>query len=344
MNIDMGFVVAMLTIMLGAYYCVFLPFQERWKGGLTKLWNSREVISNTLNKFKKLKGSDGMQKIYTLPAPHIMIIGQTGSGKTTLAKAIIAHRLSLGGKLVVIDPHARRSDWRNTKVWGMGRNFREIRAILASLQAELTYRYNARAEDDVEDFPEISIYIDEVPAISDKLDKEWGKFVTEVATEGRKVNMRLIVMSHSTLVEMFGIKGKSDLLLNFSELSIGNQAHKAGKKAGVEVSKGMRHPCILEHAGSAILINVFGAHKVKMPDIDEWVPGSTHPVMMEETVPKFSVEDVLKCAFILNREPGINTRQLALKLGYGDGRGSYHERATALRAEVVEVLGRLKST
>ena len=152
---------------------------------------------------------------------HLMLVGETSSGKTTLARWVIARAASMA-TLIVLDPHAAPDDWHGVQVVGAGRQYDAINDLLAQLTDELDRRYQRRAAGDQTD-PPLLICVDEVPAIAAHC-TAWPKFMAELSNEGRKVGMRLCILTQGRLVKMLNIEGRSDLRSNFAEVLLGVKA------------------------------------------------------------------------------------------------------------------------
>jgi len=163
---------------------------------------------------------------------HTMIVGESNSGKSYTAKCLLAYRFANGGKGIIIDPHYEKGDWWGLPVIGAKRNFKAIDETFLAVLADVDKRFELRSNLAGHKFEEVTVLVDEVPAINSNC-KHWDKFVSTMSSEARKVNYKLVVLSQSRLVEAFGLKGKSDMRENFSELLLGDFAVKAvrGDKA-----------------------------------------------------------------------------------------------------------------
>ena len=180
---------------------------------------------------------------------HLLIVGETGAGKTTLARQIAHDRhTKLGSDIIILDPHAVQptdgspGDWGELVAIGAGRNFAAIEEKMMDLVTELNLRYEHRRDGQVE-FTDTTIFIDEWPSIKTWCKKIAPEFMKTFAHEGRKVGMRLVILSHSRLVETLGIKGESDTLTNFTVMYAGGMARAQG---GVLV-QGYEYPIVVEY-------------------------------------------------------------------------------------------------
>ncbi len=159
---------------------------------------------------------------------HTMVVGESNSGKSYTSKCLLAYRFSQGGKGIIIDPHYEKGDWWGLPVIGAKRNFKAIDETFLAVLADVDKRFELRSNLAGHKFEEVTVLVDEVPAINSNC-KHWDKFVSTMSSEARKVNYKLVVLSQSRLVEAFGLKGKSDMRENFSELLLGDFAVKAVK-------------------------------------------------------------------------------------------------------------------
>jgi hypothetical protein len=188
-------------------------------------------------------------------AIHIMLVGETGSGKSLLAQLLAVVR-GWTGQVIIFDPHAiqpddagsRAGDW-GTNVIGAGRAYSEINTHMGELLEELSRRYKLR-KDGVEAFENLSIFIDEWPSIKANC-LQAAEFMKTLAREGRKVNMRLVILSQSALVESLGLRGEGDTRDNFSILHLGKFARKLTKSNWPEAER----IYVLDWTGSEYTLN-----------------------------------------------------------------------------------------
>lgn len=208
-------------------------------------------------------------------AVHIMLVGETGSGKSLLGQLLAVVR-GWTGQVVIFDPHAiqpdeagsRAGDW-GMQVIGAGRAYSEINAHMAEIVKELSRRYKLR-KDGVEAFENLTIFIDEWPSIKANC-LQAPEFMKILAREGRKVNMRLVILSQSALVESLGIRGEGDTRDNFTILHLGKFAKKLLKANWAESER----PYALDWAGELYtltgrklpeILEAFRQHDPKSPD------------------------------------------------------------------------------
>lgn len=202
-------------------------------------------------------------------AVHVLIIGETGSGKSVAAKAILTARAKRGEDIIILDPHARPSTWNGLDAIGKGRDYQAIEQMIAILKAELDRRYKEYANDDNYTPKRLNIFVDEVPSIAAYCDS-WQEFFTVISCEARKVNMSLICLSQSRLVDMLGIKGRSDIRENFTEMLLGDKATKVDRGLA-----GKEYPAVLDFGGKVYAIETAGLIELGTAELSAgvlWVP------------------------------------------------------------------------
>jgi hypothetical protein len=155
---------------------------------------------------------------------HLMIVGETNSGKSTAAAALLVCR-ARADRVLILDPHARPGDWSGLPAIGRGRDYPAIERALVALEQEMTQRYLLAAED--KPFgPPLSIFIDEYPTIAANCPGA-AKAFKALAREGRKVAMRLVILTQDANVRTLGIEGEGPVRESFSRLLLGSFATKA---------------------------------------------------------------------------------------------------------------------
>lgn len=202
-------------------------------------------------------------------AVHVLVIGETGSGKSVAAKAILTARAKRGEDIIILDPHARPSTWNGLDAVGKGRDYPAIESMIGTLQAELDRRYREYALDDNYNPKRLNIFVDEVPSIVTYCES-WQEFFTVLSCEARKVNMSLICLSQSRLVEMLGIKGRSDVRENFTELLLGDKAIRVVKDLA-----GSKYPAVLDMGGKVQPVDTSSLVALGTTELDAgvlWVP------------------------------------------------------------------------
>ena len=157
-------------------------------------------------------------------AVHVLIVGETHSGKSTSARAVLAGRIQAGDEIVIFDPHSTPSTWGGLPAIGAGRDFAAIERGMLAVLSEMTTRYEAMATDETFQPEPLTIFVDEWPAIQSHCKKIANQFITELAQEGRKAGMRLVMLTQSDLVASLGIEGKGDVRSNFIMVLLGAKA------------------------------------------------------------------------------------------------------------------------
>ena len=180
-------------------------------------------------------------------ALHLIAIGESGSGKSTLARAIVSESSKIGD-VVCIDPHGRSNDWLGLKVVGSGRDYEGIDQFMRATLATMSKRYK-EYETGRNDFDRLTIVIDETTSIAQKCDN-WQQFFSDVSCEGRKVEIRLIVLIHGKGVKTLGLEGQGDLRHNLQFIYLGKHAVKQDKNAS-----SMVRPAVMEIDGVNQLID-----------------------------------------------------------------------------------------
>lgn len=135
---------------------------------------------------------------------RVILAGGSNSGKTTLTKHLIAVR-SEDSKIVVIDPHSP-SKILGIDVIGAGRNYGAIGKSLESLVLLMQERYEdvAKGVFGYLEHPRVSVFIDEWTSIAEEVDHA-GRILKTLLTESRKVNIHLVLLTHSTTIPVLGL-------------------------------------------------------------------------------------------------------------------------------------------
>lgn len=174
-------------------------------------------------------------------ALHLVLVGESGAGKSTMARAIVSESLKVGD-VAIVDPHGRSTDWFGLKVVGAGRNYHEIDQFFKGTLANMSNRYK-QYEIGQNDFTRLTIVIDETTSIAQKCEM-WQQFFSDVSCEGRKVEIRLIVLIHGKGVRTLNLEGQGDLRHNLQFIYLGKHAVKQLASCG-----GMERPAVMELDG-----------------------------------------------------------------------------------------------
>jgi DNA helicase HerA-like ATPase len=152
-----------------------------------------------------------------------MVIGSTGKGKSTFVEYMLHHILhhSPDAKFIIINPHHRKGQWGLTSCIGKERNYPEIEKAFPKILELLTNRYKEYFEDKDLLHAPIYIIIDELPAIAQNTTKDsLGSMLKQISSEGRKVQIYLILLTQSTMVKQTGFERASDMLENFIRVTV----------------------------------------------------------------------------------------------------------------------------
>lgn len=181
---------------------------------------------------------------------HVLVAGETGSGKSNALRALLRHRQNV----VVLDPHDEPGAWGGHTVIGGARDFGAIADYMDEMARLLDERY-AQHNAGLSDFQDLTVAIDEMPAIVSEVGKEIATVWRQWLREGRKVGLFLAAATHSTRVKTLGIEGEGDLLENFYCVVV------LGKLAETE------YPDLMPEwrQGLAVVRTVGGARAVRVP-------------------------------------------------------------------------------
>jgi len=160
--------------------------------------------------------------------PNYALVGTPGTGKSTLALNIAR---SIGGSILVLDPHAAPDTWGDLTVAGINGNFKEI-SIMHSMLIGLVRERYAKRESKSTRFHSLLVIMDECPAVSKHSDSEatYKELSQVLLMEARKVNIRGIFLTQSDRAEAFGIRGNADLKQGFKFFRLGDHAIDYARK------------------------------------------------------------------------------------------------------------------
>lgn len=159
--------------------------------------------------------SPKLEPLPMLTGRHVLIAGPTGTGKTHAAKYLLTGRENV----TVLDPHDNGATWpENCHVIGGGRDFPAIAESIKSAGDLLDNRFKMYATGAAQ-FDPVTLAIDELPAIVNH-DPDTVPHLLEIAREGRKVNVFLMLLTQSVLVRTLKLEGQSDTRENFATVKL----------------------------------------------------------------------------------------------------------------------------
>jgi hypothetical protein len=256
---------------------------------------------------------------------HLLVVGTTQEGKSTSVRALVKERARTD-LVLVVDPHGKLNRWGVPAV-GIGRRWTEIDQTFQALQDELSRRY--REGEDI-GHP-LSIFIDEYPTIASNCSNAKRTFL-DLAREGAKVKMRLVILTQSPNVEALGISGEGDARDNFSKLLLSSFAIRVFPDL-----EGSAWPAALEHRFSNVRVDrsrLLDLAERETPSPNVWQP----PGDVIERI-QWTHEHVLVAA-MLAENPTISRAEAARRLWGGSGAGRRNEQAGELIEDVQRFLKR----
>jgi hypothetical protein len=220
--------------------------------------------------------------------PHTMVAGATGSGKTTFARVALGERLRAGYGGLVVDPKGK--EWYGLPVVGGGRKFAEILATLDAVRAEMDARFEAYGQGE-RSFTPLVVLVDEVPDIMDAClddrrrlrDGRWVRFVRQLGSLAREVQISVVLLTQSPLVEDIGMN--SAMRKNFTRVALGDEAplllreeRDPKRRAQLqELLKGQAHPAALYRRGEVHLLDTASVPQLAeraAPGAQGWMPAA----------------------------------------------------------------------
>lgn len=296
---------------------------------------------------------------WLLELHHAMIAGGTGTGKTTLARVVLGERLRMGYSGLVVDPKGK--EWYGLPVVGGGRRFADILGTLDAVRAEMDRRFEAYGRG-VRDFEPLVVLVDEVPDIMEAcrdirrrvVDGRWQLFVKQLGSLAREVQISVILLTQSPLVEDIGMN--SAMRKNFTRVALGDEAPALineerdveRRRTLREQLKGQAYPAALYRRGEVHLLDTSAIPTLAerpVRDVSGWEVPAPQP-HLNGHAPDLATH----AARVLNLANGDRTRAArALLARKGDQvRGGWQwevkeiARALSMRDEDVSAIGRPK--
>lgn len=208
--------------------------------------------------------------------PHLLLAAESGGGKSVLASVVVNGRVQRRGDTVaILDPHwspmVEADEGRLVAKWGgikpLATSHEEIRRALIDIRAEYDDRMEQLRNGEVVEghFPPLTIIIDEVPEVVAELKKRdgrgqdtWGDTTQVLGSGARKVNISVILLTQSPLVEDIGLnsamrKNFCRVALKHAEIGflLKDEANQDRRKAVLAAVDGQRFPAAVLRDGQA---------------------------------------------------------------------------------------------
>ena len=150
---------------------------------------------------------------------HIVILAGSGSGKTVSARRFVRHIVAdRNERVIILDPKACLDTWLGFRAVTQAA---EIDQRMLELMHEFNRRLTVNAtltEEQVDQaFERVWIVVDEVSFINEHC-QLWKQFLRRISSMARSLKMHLVIVNQSSRVEELGLKGRGDLIANFTKI------------------------------------------------------------------------------------------------------------------------------
>jgi hypothetical protein len=233
-------------------------------------------------------------------APHLLIAGSTGAGKSTLADVLLARRADRGDTIAILDPHWSPLDKHGRAKWGgiapLATTMQAIYEQLAALNAEYGVRLAQLQAGKVAEgcFPPLTVLVDEVPEVYTAMKDHWKGAVTTLGSGARKVNLSVVLLSQSPLVEDIGLN--SAMRKNYTRIALNDEApallkaepDSARKRELLDLLRGQQYPAAMIYRSEAHVLTREGLPGLRRARIaaEAWCPSASERVSNERLEPK----------------------------------------------------------
>lgn len=227
---------------------------EKWRARRPAPVNRTPEVERATLPPGKTPGVNWFKKAIYM-STHLLIVGKTESGKSMLTTALIIAR-SYVGKVIIISPIAKPQDYGGLGIHAVGRgeNFEAIRRAFLALLDERQRRAELLARTG-ETLEPITIVVDEVPLLFEKMEADITNFMSNIGSSGRHYNMRGIFLSQSSLIKDIG--GSTAMRQNFNIIYLGPLARQLAKTElkKPEIFNGVEYPALIDDDGELKIIN-----------------------------------------------------------------------------------------
>jgi hypothetical protein len=166
---------------------------------------------------------------------HLFVLGGTGSGKTTTVRAMVRYiALVLKHQVVILDPKANVDTWCGLRAQTKAEAIESmLQVLLADFENRLERNATLTEAEAQQAFRHVWIVVDELSFVRDNC-PTWQLLIRRLSSMARALNMHLIIINQSATAEEIGLKGRADLLKNFSRLQL-SKAVWRGKPASLNL-------------------------------------------------------------------------------------------------------------